>query len=221
MMSLTMPPSALDTLQAVEAYVDTNQTLPLDQYLSHRVRMRSLVIGLHAQVVVELGTAMGRSTRIWADALEDTGGHCWTVDIAPPLDNWLATYPLAHRITTIQQDALKVTWETSQPIDVLYIDDAHTYPHVLYELRHWAPWVRAGGRILLDDIAHRQWAYTEPNTAWQVLRSVAEFCQEVNLPFLVHPHNQGLGEIIMTHPVQPSLRRTHLPDHPDDAIPRA
>ena len=44
----------------------------IDQYHYHREYMQQLVKQLEAQVIVELGTAMGRSTRLWAEALEDT-----------------------------------------------------------------------------------------------------------------------------------------------------
>lgn len=214
----------LGLMAAVDSYLEPSiqgNEDSTDQYRHHRYRMRQAVKDLQAKVIVEGGTNVGRSTRIWAEALEETDGHLWTIDVKPPLGDWHIGYAYNHRITYILQDVLHTTWRDEHPIDILYIDDDHTYPHVLYELRRWAPYVRVGGRIFLDDVQHADWTYSEPNTEWYVLRAMAEFCQESLLPWIVHSHGQGMGEIVMTHPVMERHGYAHDHAHAADDAPRA
>ena len=133
------------------------------------------VLQVNAKVVVELGTDVGDSTRIFASALARTQGHLWTIDINRP--DWEhqiirrvntalgidTTEPspmpevmrhFAQFITVITSNSLQVNWRSW--IDLLFIDSNHEATHVSSELEKYGSLVRKEGLILLHDTHHRQ-----------------------------------------------------------------
>lgn len=122
------------------------------------------VMSLNAQVVVEIGTNIGDSARIFSTALRHTGGHLWTLDTQGAnctgiAGNWVESWDCSN-ITFLVGDSATYPWEP--PIDLLLIDGAHEYPAVSTDLAVWWPRVREGGRMLVHDVTlmddvHRAW----------------------------------------------------------------
>lgn len=73
-------------------------------------------------------------------------------------------------LTFINWTSLEVSWDIE--VDLLYVDGNHTEEHVALELAIYGPWVRQGGRILLDD------AVNNPLWANQVSNAIEAFCDE-------------------------------------------
>ncbi len=159
-------------------------------WAAHASVVMQIVRGIGAKRILELGTDVGDSTRILACALEDIGGHLWSVDIQDP--KWPAGVPVPANVTFVKGDAMK--FYSEDMLDLLLIDDDHTYPHVLNELRRFGPCVRQGGKILLHDIAN-------PQHGPAVLKSALEWCRELSLPLTIMPEGHGLGVIDVVRPI--------------------
>lgn len=100
------------------------------------------------------------------------------------------------QVTLVRQEA--TVWLASQPVaslDWVYLDDDHTYPHVLKELKLAALCVRPGGCILGHD-------YCDCGAVLPGVRqAVDEFCGETGLaidvltdeiPLPVYPRQPGM-----------------------------
>jgi cephalosporin hydroxylase len=99
----------------------------------HLPFMHDHVVGLGAEVVVELGVRSGNSTAAFLAAVEYTDGHVWSVDIAEPPSF------ASERWTFVKGDDLAVADQLPDEIDVLFIDTTHFYEHTLAELRLYGP----------------------------------------------------------------------------------
>ena len=143
------------------------------------------VLQTRAKKVLELGSDVGDSTRIFAEALKETGGRLFTVDIIAP--KWQqADMDQFENITVITANTLELDW--NEPIDLLYIDDNHDYAHVIQELNKFGSFMREDGRILLHDVYHDKYGVG-------ILRAVYEYGRDRGLPFKVWPYSRGLAEI--------------------------
>lgn len=117
---------------------------------AHLQRLYDLTIKFPKdKVVVELGVRWGTSTIALLAAVNDSGGHLFSVDIedcsnvCPGEVNW--TFILGNDMDVVR------TW--NQPIDHLFIDTIHTFDHTFAELSEWGKWVKLGGVISLHDTA--------------------------------------------------------------------
>lgn len=167
-------------------------------------RLGKAVKELQAKTVVELGTNYGFSTRELSTALRETGGKLYTIDINPPIDNWPQKWGKADNVVFIQHDSTTVdTSGLKDPIDLLFIDDRHTYRHLLQVLRKYAPLVRVGGRIYIDDPTHCDGTQqTEMNCGASVCWAAALWCREVKLTMTLYTEDDyGLLEIPVTKAV--------------------
>ena len=148
----------------------------------HKLLMFECVLATKAQRVLETGTDVGDSGRIFATALRRTGGALYTVDKRTDLNySWLQEYP---NVTALRGDCLQLQWK--DPIDVLHLDAGTTKEHVVGELRRFGPWVKQGGYILVHNTVHPQHggAVTEGLRAW---------CREVGLRWSEDPVPFGMG----------------------------
>jgi len=124
--------------------------------MGHLLRLYQLVVGvpLKDKIVVELGVRNGESTTAFLAAVNDSGGHLFSVDI-------LECQRVRKRLTGepnwtfVQRDDMDVVKEWNQPIDHLFIDTDHAFDHTLAELREWGKWVKFFGLISLHDIHTR------------------------------------------------------------------
>lgn len=132
----------------------------------YEFRLYDLTVGFgkRDKTVVELGTETGWSTRALLAAVNDSGGHLYSVDI---LDfggilkgepNW----------TFILGTSLEVAKTWHRKVDHLFIDTVHTFNNTFAELRTWYPFISERGVISLHDTE-----YGEDN--FGVKRAVEEF----------------------------------------------
>ena len=105
-------------------------------------------IPVKEKVVVELGVRYGTSTVALLAAVNDSGGHLYSVDISD-CSHVLREEP---NWTFILGDDMEVVKGWNMPIDHLFIDTSHTFEHTLAELREWGKWVKIGGIITLHDL---------------------------------------------------------------------
>lgn len=170
-------------------------------------RLGAAVKEMKAKIVMELGTNYGFSTREFSKALRETGGRLYSVDINPPIDNWpqKINFPVDN-VTFVQHDSLTVDISTmKEPLDLLFVDDRHTYRHLLQILRRYAPLVREGGRIYVDDPTHCDGVMQpEMNCGASVLWAAALWCRENQLQMHLYTDDgYGLLEIVLPKKIGP------------------
>jgi len=105
-------------------------------------------LGVEDKTVVELGTLAGWSTRALLAAVNDSGGHLYSIDIERSCSVLFMDEP---NWTFICGDSVTVPQTWSRKIDHLYIDTVHTFTHTLQELMLWYPFITEKGIISMHD----------------------------------------------------------------------
>lgn len=110
-----------------------------------------LTRALKPKIVIELGTRRGESAMQFASASKLT--QILTVDIDETAREYVRKLnrPNVRSIITPSERALNEV-KIWAPWDVLFIDTNHTYEQATREYALYAPLVKKGGIILLDDI---------------------------------------------------------------------
>jgi len=157
--------------------------------MEHLLRLYRLVveIPLKDKVIVELGISKGESTTAFLGAVNDSGGHLFSIDILECLHarerlkgepNW----------TFIQGDDMEIVKQWDKPIDHLFIDTSHTFDHTLAELREWGEWVKPFRKISLHDIQLRGYPGV-PKAIQQYL------LENLSFKYIAYSGSHGLGVI--------------------------
>ena len=178
-------PSPIDTIPQT-----TSDFAPFKELLY------ALVVVNKFTKVLETGTDVGDSTRIFSTALQATQGQLVTIDInATVVNGWAKDWPIKNvQFVTGDSRQLKLT----QEIDLLFLD-AHLpgtngYDQIKAELTTLGGWVRAGGKIVIDDVFHSEFGEG-------IRKAYEEFCRANLLAWTVYPHSHGLVVIEVTHPL--------------------
>ena len=137
--------------------------------------------------VLETGTDVGDSTRIFSTALQTTNGEIVTIDIKPPVNDWFKDWPIKN-IRFIQNDSKQI--KLSQEIDLLFLDahigGCNSYEQVKTELTNLGVWVKAGGKVVIDDVFHGEFGEG-------IRKAYEEFAKQYSLPWTVYPQRDGLA----------------------------
>ena len=141
--------AAIDELDALRKTRDDHWQIPRPEgELLHHIALTA-----NAKTIVEVGTSYGFSGLFWGAALQHTGGHLHTIDIAQKkYDSSKATFAKAGLATTITNhlgDAQHVLPTLPGPIDLAFIDADK--PNCRAYFDHLWPKLRPGGAILTDN----------------------------------------------------------------------
>lgn len=162
--------------------------------------MYGIAVGMKAKRILELGVRHGSTTLPLLAAAKQTGGHVTSVDINPT--SFRAPEDLNGHWTFVQEDALAFLerLNVTEPYDLIYIDDWHSYDHVKKELEYVDRIVSPRSVVLLHDLMYGnycphyhtdltmttgQWANGGP------YRAVAELNPQF-WEFATLPYNNGL-----------------------------
>ena len=159
----------------------------------HLPTFLDLVDRMQATRVIELGTRTGVSTIAWLYALEQTGGHLWSVDLdsKPPIGD----HP---HWTFIQGDdeSDEVLTQLPAEVDIVFLDTSHWYENTKRELELYLSSVRKGGLIVCHDT---ELPVPEGSPAGQVpfpvKRAVEEFTTKHGFRWFNLPNCWGLAII--------------------------
>jgi predicted O-methyltransferase YrrM len=121
--------------------------------------------------IIELGVRTGNSTSAFLAAVEQHGGHVWSVDIVQPDVPW-HDHPQWTLTIADDRDVVDVL---PDDVDVLFIDTSHFYGHTLSELRHYVPKVRTGGVVLMHDTELTRTRPGDP--IYPVRAAIERFCK--------------------------------------------
>lgn len=143
-------------------------------------------------VIIELGVRSGNSTSAFLAAVEEHGGHVYSVDIDRPRVPW-HSHP---QWTFLLGDDLLVADNLPDACDVLFIDTSHHYTHTLAELETYVPKVRPGGVVLLHDTELERTDGAPPaDPPFPVRRAADEYAAVHGLTVDYVPGCYGLGVI--------------------------
>jgi predicted O-methyltransferase YrrM len=138
-------------------------------------QVRALYDLAHAQAapdshILEIGAFKGKSTACLALPCVGTGTRVWSIDpftrqptaeYSDPiweysLDEWWANMRrigvehVVHPVVGLSEQAA-LDWDL--PVDLLFIDGAHTYEGVLADFTNYFGWLKSGGVIAMHDVA--------------------------------------------------------------------
>lgn len=137
---------------------------------AHALILYSIALSIKAKTIIELGVRDGCSTAPLLLAVQKTGGKLYSVDIKP------AWFGVSKDLTKYWEfcasDAIKFlnSWDRDKKIDLVFVDDLHTYEHVAKEIEALRPIVTPNTVIMLHDTMynnHQPKYHIDPNAAGQ------------------------------------------------------
>lgn len=149
------------------------------------IRLYDLTVKLtYEKVVVELGVRGGNSTTALLAAVNDSGGHLYSVDLLPSRDRATTYLDTEPNWTFILGDDMDIVKSWNKPIDHLFIDTTHRFEHTLSELREWGKWVKPEGIVTLHDVSENE-----------VMLAINRFMEENPEKYgcTIFPNSYGLG----------------------------
>ena len=166
----------------------------------HLLTLYSIAIGMKAKRVLELGVRNGASTLPLLYAVNQTGGTLTSVDIMP--QQFEVASDLASKWTYVQSDAMDflLKQNPTEPYDMIFLDDWHSYDHVKKELEQIDRLVSPRTIVLVHDLMygntcpHYHCDLTEKSGQWAnggPYRAVAELPSQF-WEFSTLPYNNGL-----------------------------
>lgn len=137
------------------AWFRDNEYAPGDdgKNANHNMLLYHLVRQMSQPVVVECGSATGRSTCVLLTACEEVNGRLLSIDIDDCSGS--ATSPCWQFVQSDDRELTRILAQAphvQQGIDLLFIDSVHTRAHVQRLLELWFPLVKQNGYIVFDDI---------------------------------------------------------------------
>ena len=123
----------------------------------HLVSIFAIALASRGKVFVELGVREGHTTEPLYTAAKLNEGHPWSVDLNDPSD----FKPDNGNYTFVKKDSIKFLEECprDKKIDIIYVDDWHSYKHVKRQLELLDELVGPSSVILLHDLMYGN---TEP-----------------------------------------------------------
>ena len=166
----------------------------------HLMLLYSLVIGSNAKNIIELGVREGNTTVPLAMGAKETNGFVHSVDIQDPVNILHADLKNYNKFYKEDSITFLSNWDKNKTIDIILVDDWHSYDHVKKELEIIDELVSPNSIILLHDLMqsnscpfyytdltlkYGQWANGGP------YRAVAELNSEL-WEFSTLPWNNGM-----------------------------
>lgn len=170
-------------LERCRTWSDIHEHLPV---------LHDMTVAAEARVVVELGVRSGNSTAALLAAVEKTGGHLWSVDVAIP--SWPQAFYKSLHSTLIIGDDLKVAGQIpTEEIDVLFIDTSHHYEHTMAELNLYGP--RAELILLHDTELEEPYMAPAHDPKFPVRTAIKDWVAKTGRPWENLTNCYGLGII--------------------------
>lgn len=118
----------------------------------HIISIFSIALASRGSTFVELGVREGHTTEPLLQAAELNGGHLWSVDLNPPSEFKTDS----KNYTFVQSDSIEFleNWNPNKKIDLIYVDDWHSYPHVKRQLELIDRYIGPRSIILLHDLMY-------------------------------------------------------------------
>lgn len=154
----------------------------------------ALVRNLRPTVIVEVGSAYGKSTCFFAAALQRNGkGTLFSIDPHSPT-NWndgnaaedtfeivhnrLRELRLAKFVEQMRMLSSQAIQSWDKPIDLLLLDGSHTYEDVRADFLGFMPHIKNGGFVLFHDT---MWGIHQDSHWYRADQGVPKFVQELQV----------------------------------------
>lgn len=119
----------------------------------HQLTLFSIALSSKSKTYVELGVREGNTTRPLHMAAKINQGHLWSVDINTPTEYHPVEDSSYTFVNSCSLEFLK-NWPLDKKMDLVYIDDWHSYSHVKKELDFIDKYVGPSSVILLHDLMY-------------------------------------------------------------------
>ena len=108
--------------------------------------------------IVEIGTALGGSGVIFADATKEKNIKIYSVDISPSPRAYQNLSHSGVEIVPHMSSRFAEHWgkDIKKPIDLLFIDGNHSFQGVYEDFNNWASHLRPGGSIVFHDYDQKE-----------------------------------------------------------------
>jgi len=159
--------------------IDVTKAAEIPGYMSHRELEWLATLASQSQVVVEVGTFQGRSTRALGDHCP---GTVYTIDSwretyegedGRPLTGWnpasvraasrmhLADLVASGKVIEIEAASLDVALERIPKADLIFLDGDHRFVTLAQELDRYGAHTTRGGILAGHDFGHPDWPGVE------------------------------------------------------------
>ncbi len=104
-------------------------------------------------VIVEIGTALGGTARIFHEATRGRGVRIYSIDMYPSPRATENLKDTDVRLVGESSVSFSRRWgrEIGNPVDLLYIDGDHRFHGIYQDFHAWIPFVRPGGMAVFHD----------------------------------------------------------------------
>ena len=124
----------------------------------HFITLYAMALASRGKNYVELGVREGHTTEPLYEAARANGGKLWSVDLNPPTEfqPYVNGFLDMNHYEFVQDDSIHFleTWPKDEKIDVVFVDDWHSYPHVKRQLELLDECVGPSSIILLHDLMY-------------------------------------------------------------------
>lgn len=128
------------------------------------------------KVILEIGSAYGTSTKLFAEISREVGGHVYCIE-SDPKPEWTANlkeYNLLKYTTLVKGESPWINWEYKPRIDFLFIDGFHNYRNTFTDYFYWQKYLNDGAVV----------AFHDTNRFPQVGRAVDEIIRSEDLELI-------------------------------------
>ena len=129
----------------------------------HLISIYAMALASRGKTYVELGVREGHTSEPLYNAAKANGGKLWSVDLNQPTEYTPVVngFDDFKHYESVQSDSIKFLedWPRDHKMDVVFVDDWHSYPHVKRQLELLDELVGPSSIILLHDLMYGN---TEP-----------------------------------------------------------
>ncbi len=120
----------------------------------HLISIFAIALASKGKTYVELGVREGHTSQPLYEAAKANGGRLWSVDINEPTEYRPSSTDIHYEF--VQQDSIEFlqVWPKDKKIDVVFVDDWHSYEHVKRQLELLDQCVGPSSVILLHDLMY-------------------------------------------------------------------
>ena len=124
----------------------------------HFITLYAMALASRGKTYVELGVREGHTTEPLHAAARANGGKLWSVDINQPTEYqpYVNGFLDINHYEFVQNDSIRFLeeWPKDKKIDVVFVDDWHSYKHVKKQLELLDQLVGPSSIILLHDLMY-------------------------------------------------------------------
>ena len=124
----------------------------------HFISLYAMALASRGKTYVELGVREGHTSEPLYEAAKANGGKLWSVDINQPTEYqpYVNGFLDMNHYEFVQTDSIHFLkeWDKDKKMDVVFVDDWHSYPHVKKQLELLDQCVGPSSIILLHDLMY-------------------------------------------------------------------